>query len=83
MYLQKKKRTDEWLFIVLYLNRVISSNKDRLQDSFLNVFPSLVAGLDSGAGKSDAGKLLLSSLYRKLMVNVVMVWLLILELFIS
>ncbi|XP_004504724.2 berberine bridge enzyme-like 21 [Cicer arietinum] len=39
-------------------------------------------GFDSGAGTSGADKLLHSSLYRKLMVKVLVVWFLILELFI-
>jgi hypothetical protein len=45
----------------------------------------MIAGLDSnaaGTGTSGAEKLLLSSMYRKLIVNVVLVWFLILELFI-
>jgi hypothetical protein len=59
--------------------------KYRLQDSFFIVSPSMIAGSDSnaaGTGTSGAEKLLLSSMYRKLIVNVVLVWFLILELFI-
>jgi hypothetical protein len=57
--------------------------KYKLQDSFFNVFP-MIAGLDSnaaGTGTSGADKLLLSNMYRKLMVNLVLVSFLILELF--
>jgi len=48
----------------------------------LNVFPSMIAGSDSGASTSSADKLLLSSMCRKLMVKAVIIWFLMLELFI-